>query len=385
MSLTCLFTLYLSAICCYFVDHMFCSYGFFVPGPETQGHFLSVALEMKATARAQSAKGQEFADFFSDLGIGTYKTQANSLHLPSLIPGLPLLGYEGGFAMNTTDGRHFGILVPYHNGQVFHGRVVRVDLLQLRRIEDGGSIANCSESVRYEYYNGTNLVTSGPPTDEACVVILDLGSKHPRARGFRKGFPGNPYAYLSAGEFDINVRLDIYNFTLEAAITLDISEQEPTLGGFSGGFADGTWACFCPFKEFAGTYGGIRSTAVVDRNTLRVYYSSVMVCINQTAWEGVGTLASGIRKFDFGDLDPGLRGFSEAIRVGRYAYLSPLASYTHTYTSKLVRLTLGPVDIAHKLDGLLASGKRARNMMTVLDLSQKSKELKGFSGLFNGK
>jgi len=350
---------------------------------------VSVGLEMKATARAQSAKGQEFADFFSDLGIGTYPTQANALRLPELIPGVRLQGYEGGFPMNITDPvsgntSHYGILVPYHDGKLFHGRVIRVDLLWLRRDEHGGNIMSCANYVRFEYFNGTDLVVTGPPTNEACVVVLDLGTKHPRARGFRKGFAGFPYAYLSAGEFDINVRLDIRNFTLENAIALDISAEEPTLGGFSGGFSDGSWACFCPFKEFAGTYGGIRSNAVVDRNTLRVYYASVMLCVNETAWEGVGSLSDGIRKIDMGDLDPGLRGFSEAIRVGRFAYLSPLASYTHTYTSKLVRLSLGPVDIAEKLDTLLANGKRARNMMTVLDLSQKSKELKGFSGLFSG-
>ena len=74
---------------------------------------------MKATARAQSASGQEYADFFSSLGIGTYADQANALFLPGLVPDLT--GFEGGFAMNISDGTNvnqYGILVPYHNGVV---------------------------------------------------------------------------------------------------------------------------------------------------------------------------------------------------------------------------------------------------------------------------
>lgn len=359
------------------------SYGFFVPGPETKGHFVSVALEMKATARAQSAKGQEFADFFADLGIGTYPDQVYSLHLPTALPGFHLEGFEGGFAMNASDGSHYGILVPYHNGVEFHGRVVRVNLKKILRTEDGGEFDWCYGNVRHEWMDSNGVVQStGPATSESCVVVLDLASKHPQARGFRKGFAGYPYAYLAAGEFDVNVRLDIHDFTLASAVTLDLSEFDSTLGGFSGGFVDGSWACFCPFKEFAGTYGGIRSSSIVDRNTLRVYYASVMACINSTVWEGANITENNVLRIDMGDLDPGLRGYSEAIRVGRYAYLSPLASYTHTYTSKLVRIDLGPVDIATKLASLRAQGLRARAMLKVLDLSQKDSRLKGFSGLF---
>lgn len=361
------------------------AYGFFVPGPETTGHFVSFSIEMKAAARAQSAGGQEYADFFSDLGIGTYPDQVVPLHLPSVVPNLTNLeGYEGGFAVNMTNGRHYGILVPYHNGREFHGRVVRVDLQQLRRGDDGGNVTACSLSWRYEYYTPSGqLVTLGEPENEACVTVLDLASKHPNARGFRKGFAGYPYGFLAAGAFDVVVRLNMENFTLHNAIALDLSQADKSLGGFSGGFADGTWACFCPFKHFAASHGGIRSGLIVDRNTLRVYYSSEIVCVNSTGFEGRGPLGDSMITLDIGDLDPGLRGYSEALKVGRYVYLSPQASYTHTYTSRVVRLTLGPVDIAHTLAALLASGLRARAMMNVLDLAQKDPQLSGFSGLFS--
>ena len=68
------------------------SFGFLVPGVESKGvysfyyslthsltHskgiFLRVGLEMKAAARAQTAGGQEFADFNTKLATGTYEDQ----------------------------------------------------------------------------------------------------------------------------------------------------------------------------------------------------------------------------------------------------------------------------------------------------------------------
>ena len=71
------------------------SYGFLVPGTESGGYFVRFGIEIAATARAQVAGGQEFADFFTNLGIGTYATQISALHLISLDPDLQ--GFEGGF------------------------------------------------------------------------------------------------------------------------------------------------------------------------------------------------------------------------------------------------------------------------------------------------
>jgi hypothetical protein len=121
----------------------------------------------------------------------------------------------------------------------------------------------------------------------------------------------------------------------------------------------------------------------VDSHTLRVYYSSVLVCVNETAWTNNRTYDHSIIGIDLGNLDPGLRGYSEAIRVGRYVYISPLASYTHTYTSRVVRLYLGSVDIGTQLKYLESQGLHARALMNVLDLAQKDPELSGFSGLFS--
>jgi hypothetical protein len=72
------------------------SYGFFVPGVNGGGYFTRVTLEMESKARAQLAGGQEFADFNTTLGIGTYQDQLRLLHLPSIDPDL--IGFEGGFS-----------------------------------------------------------------------------------------------------------------------------------------------------------------------------------------------------------------------------------------------------------------------------------------------
>lgn len=72
------------------------SYGFFIPGIESGGYFIGVELETAAAARAQAAGSQEFADFTTNLGIGTYPTQVQALKLTDFDP--ELTGFEGGFA-----------------------------------------------------------------------------------------------------------------------------------------------------------------------------------------------------------------------------------------------------------------------------------------------
>lgn len=70
------------------------SFMFISPSLETNSFLLKVGIEMKATARAQTAGGQEFADFFTNLGAGTYATQVANMHMPSLDPDLT--AFEGG-------------------------------------------------------------------------------------------------------------------------------------------------------------------------------------------------------------------------------------------------------------------------------------------------
>jgi hypothetical protein len=105
-----------------------------------------------------------------------------------------------------------------------------------------------------------------------------------------------------------------------------------------------------------------------------------------------------IRSFDLGDVQPDLRGFSDALRgsqpsslsphslsysAGRYVYFCPLTYLPHTYAYKLVRMDIGVSNIIDALDAT-AGGSGILDIVDVLDLTQKSSELAGFSGFFTG-
>lgn len=361
------------------------AHGFLVPGVESSGMFIKFQLEVAAKARAQTAGGQEFANFFSYLGKGTYEEQVRPLNLTKLIPDL--IGFEGGFPVNFSNGEHYGILVPYHNGKDFHGMVVRVDTNEGMEDLDG-----CLANYRIERMlaNGTIDIEFGENYTvgiEPCIAVLDLASVHPYARGFRKGFMGFPYAYLAPGAFNVLVRLDTTDFTLNATKFIDLQDIDSTYGGYSGGFTDGTWACYNPFRSFSGPIGGIRSTLAVDANQLRPYYYGVMLCVNETAWNipyslnesyAVAVKAQ-MRELDFSNVLDKLRGFSEVIRVGRFAYVAPLSYSENVYSSFLVRISLGDVDIGTTLTEV---GSDIRSIINILDMSKLSDALRGYSGLF---
>ena len=127
----------------------------------------------------------------------------------------------------------------------------------------------------------------------------------------------------------------------------------------------------------------------VDANQLSSYHHGIMVCINKDGWGATWDTSAFVwtdsrrgmvQKFDLGEVDHALKGFSDAVRVGRFAYLSPFASDPHTYTSRLVRISLGNTSI---VDTFNEVGAVFRSMVTVLDLAQKDPQLTGFSGLFN--
>ena len=217
------------------------------------------------------------------------------------------------------------------------------------------------------------------------MFVVDLETINGEARGFRRGFVGYPYAYLSPGQFSVAIRIDIENFHIGTIKALELADYDKTLGGYSGGFADGTWACFNPFRSFTGPVGGIRSKLPVDKGLMRVYFQSIVTCVNKSAWEDnyFGANSTGVRLFDLSVVQPALRGFSEAIRVGRYAYFAPLEYTTHQYTSTLVRMYLGVYEIASYYDNLLAGGGKLRDSVDIMDLSQADPGLAGFSGIFS--
>jgi len=382
------------------------AYAFMVPGVETDGYFVKLALEMKAQARAQAAGGQEFADFNTNLGVGTYSGQIVPLHLPNLDPDLN--GFEGGFSVNCSISpalfykgnhygnlpsdvpaaertRHYGVIVPFHNGARFVGKVVRVDMWNM------DNATACMLSVRREWVDSASgaIRSSGPSSSTACITILDLQSMNPNARGFRRGFTQLPYSYLSPSEFSVAVRLDVCNFGLSTTKMIDLAKVDSTFGGYAGGFADKEWSCFSPMKTFVGPFGGLRSSEPVDMGQMTAFFHGVMPCVHQSLWSANSSvLANALTKgkvytVDFSQVSPELRGFSEAIRVGRFAYFSPLASAIHDYSSKVVKLYLGETNIGDHLASIRSTGGDIRDFVDTLDLSQYHPEMRGYSGIFN--
>lgn len=249
------------------------------------------------------------------------------------------------------------------------------------------NVTNCQDSYVKETLlsNGTIHYEGTANVSTACVHIIDLTSLHSKAKGFRRGFLGYPYAYLSPGEGSVAVRIDITKFGLNHTRVIDLSLLDSTFGGYSGGFSDGHWACFNPYRTYSGNIGGIRSALQVDLNNFRPYYYSTMVCLNESAWNAVpGSDAQKnmYRTLDLSSIEQNLRGFSDALRVGRYAYLSPLNSADKTYTSKVLRIRLGKNNIGEQIDTVKSTYGNIRSMVDILDLAKINSTLAGYSGLF---
>jgi hypothetical protein len=108
------------------------------------------------------------------------------------------------------------------------------------------NITTCSKSYYFETKINHRIVHYGTTNSSrhACISVLDLQSLHPRAVGFKRGFINYPYGYLSPGKYNIAVRIDVHHFTLNSTIAFDLGNISRTFGGYSGGFADGSWGCF---------------------------------------------------------------------------------------------------------------------------------------------
>ena len=82
------------------------SYAFLVPGVDSGGYFMRMRIEQPSNARASVSSSQEFADYNSKEGMGgmgPYDEQLVPLYLPTVDP--TLIGFEGGFSVNTTNGQ----------------------------------------------------------------------------------------------------------------------------------------------------------------------------------------------------------------------------------------------------------------------------------------
>ena len=161
------------------------------------------------------------------------------------------------------------------------------------------------------------------------VQVLDLTATDPDLNGFSGGFESGGYGYfvpfhnnLHGGEnyYDYSgkvARVDLAKFS--QVQVLDLTDTDPDLKGFRGGFASGDYGYFVPYNNGA-AFGKV---ARVDLAT----FSQVQV-------------------LDLTATDSDLRGFWGGFASGNYNYFVPFNNYNGTgmvdesYFGKVVRIGL---------------------------------------------
>lgn len=114
----------------------------------------------------------------------------------------------------------FDVIYDIDHFQAFFGKVVKVNLQEMNNTADCALrvISEALDDQGQVIYN----IKTAMDASTACIHILDLTTLHPNAKGFRKGFLGYPYGYLSPGQFNVPVRLNLVNFTLSTASYIDL-------------------------------------------------------------------------------------------------------------------------------------------------------------------
>jgi hypothetical protein len=202
------------------------------------------------------------------IAIGNYSGKVARVDLQNFVSGgvtvldlttvdRSLKGFWGGF----TDGR-YGYFVPD-----YYGKVARVDLqnfaaggvtaLDLATVDSAlkGFFGGFSDG-RYGYFvpysygkvarvDLQNFTAGG-------VTALDLTAVDSGLKGFIGGFTDGRYGYFvgnnsySAGKV---ARVDLQNFAAGGVTALDLATVDSALKGFFGGFSDGRYGYFVPYRN----------------------------------------------------------------------------------------------------------------------------------------
>ena len=182
------------------------------------------------------------------------------------------------------------------------------------------------------------------------VTVLDLALADPGLKGFNGGFTDGRYGYFvpyrnSGSTYSGKIaRVDLQDFTLGGVTVLDLALVDSQLKGFAGGFTDGRYGYFTP------SYNGSTNPGKLARVDLQNF-----------------NLIGGVTVLDLTLADPDLRIFSGGFTDGLYAYLAP-RSNNSDYSGKVTR-----VDLRNFTPGGI----------TVLDLAALDPGLAGFSGGFS--
>jgi len=174
--------------------------------------------------------------------------------------------------------------------------------------------------------------------DFSTVSVLDLTYTDPGLKGFIGGFTDGTYGYLVPGEnngyYGKVARFSLSDFSTVSV--LDLTYTDPALEGFRGGFTDGTYGYLVPSRP---AYGKVARFSLSDFSTVSV--------------------------LDLTATDPDLKGFYGGFTDGTYGYLVPHTNGGGVYSGKVARFLLSDF-----------------STVSVLDLTAKDPDLKGFYGGF---
>jgi hypothetical protein len=189
-----------------------------------------------------------------------------ALDLTQTSPGLK--GFSGGFHDGT-----FGYLVPFDDGL----------------FSEGGDLNGRVARFRLETFDD--------------VQTLDLSKRDKDLKGFGGGFHDGTYGYLepffNGAPTGKVARFSLAKFDADSIEELDLTEVDPDLKGFDGGFVYGPYAYLIPFQNGTGQ-SPFGKVVRFDTKT----FSCVTV-------------------IDLTTIDPALKGFSRAFHDEKYGYAVP--------------------------------------------------------------
>ncbi|CAM9247898.1 unnamed protein product, partial [Hapterophycus canaliculatus] len=219
-----------------------CGHAYFVPHFTSSGYsgnVVEVELHTNALGSVRlHGVVTDFADFYSEGGVGPYNGQVVIKDLTSEGNG-ELVGFWGGFS-GEVDGQVLGFLNPLFNGADFHGKAVQV---RLDNFGGGNDTQFC----------GSDGVLA---SNASCTFnVLDLEDVDPDLRGFSGGFLHDSKAYFvpshnGRGAGAKFVRVDASNFSGNSVEVLDLHAVDPEVGGFLGGFAWEGYGYLVPSRSF---------------------------------------------------------------------------------------------------------------------------------------
>ncbi|CAN0143713.1 unnamed protein product [Ectocarpus sp. 6 AP-2014] len=334
-----------------------CGHAYFVPHFTSSGYSGNVVEVELQTDRLGSVRLHgvvtDFADFYSDGGVGPYTGQVVSSDLTAEGDS-GLAGYWGGFS-GDVDGEMFGFLSPLFNGEDFHGKAVQIRL-------DGFGGTNttrfCGSSEGVLESNAT------------CTYnVVDLEDVDPDLRGFSGGFLHASKAYFvpsynGRGAGAKFVRVDASNFSSNSVEVLDLHTVDPEVGGFFGGFAWEGYGYLVPCRSFQGPVGGVNTNLSADgfawsssflgsdstgggsgqkAGRLQPAYSGKLVRVDLSDFS-----SSGVQVLDLTEVDPDLRGFTGGFAAGHWGFLVPFKNKEADgeFSGKMVRFDLRTFDHA---------------------------------------